>query len=200
MCCLNSWVNIEYSNRHLLNDNNSHFDLKRESKTIGSSKGLIGSVSLHIAHGETTWWLEKLPIGISKKYVRLDKDSVEETAKNISIGWETKDALVVEGPFVIKYENKYYLTYSANHTRSHHYAVGYAVSNSPLGPFKKYENNPILFQNGIFYGLGHHSFTTTKDKKKLIIACHSRFIETKFIKDMNNETILMIEDMNNKID
>lgn len=157
--------------------------------------------------------------GTNKIYASMMDDdlmSINKDSERLLIvaeeEWETKDALVVEGPFVLKYENKYYLTYSANHTRSHHYAVGYAVSNSPLGPFMKYENNPILFQNGIFYGLGHHSFTTTKDKKKLIIACHSHFSETKFkprmlclsyakfIKDMNNETILMIEDMNNKID
>jgi len=93
-------------------------------------------------------------------YVRFDNGNVIYAAKmNESLSgfdeenekflfradreWELKDCQVVEGPFVLKHKGKYYLTYSANHTRSEDYAIGYAVSDSPLGPFEKYENNPI---------------------------------------------------------
>ncbi len=51
---------------------------------------------------------------------------------------------VTEGPTVIKQGNLYYLIYSANDFRSPDYAVGYAVSKNPLGPWKKFEGNPIL--------------------------------------------------------
>lgn len=137
--------------------------------------------------------------GIYKETERLLIEAEEE--------WETKDALVVEGPFVLKYNNKYYLTYSANHTRSHEYAIGYAVSSSPLGPFKKYKKNPILYKNEKFKGLGHHSFTTTKDRNNLIIACHCHYSSeqfkprmlclsyAKFVKNKNNETILTINEI-----
>jgi hypothetical protein len=37
--------------------------------------------------------------------------------------------------------------YSANHFGGQHYAVGYATSSSPLGPFKKAANNPVLQKN-----------------------------------------------------
>ena len=50
---------------------------------------------------------------------------------------------VTEGPTVLKKNNRYYLLYSANDFRNPDYAVGYAVSESPLGPWKKAEGNPI---------------------------------------------------------
>ena len=86
--------------------------------------------------------------------------------------WETKDCLVAEGPFVLKHNGIYYLTYSANHTRCQDYAIGVAMSQSPVGPFVKFEGNPILHKNDKFCGVGHHSFTTSKDGKTLICAYH----------------------------
>ena len=77
--------------------------------------------------------------------------------------WETLDCLVAEGPYVLKHKGLYYLTYSANHTRSEDYAMGYAVSDSPIGNFRKYQGNPILKkQNGIV-GVGHNSFVRAED-------------------------------------
>ena len=77
--------------------------------------------------------------------------------------WETKDCLIAEGPFVLKHNGLYYLTYSCNHTRCIDYAVGYAVSDNPLGPFKKFEGNPIMKRRGILLGVGHHSFFRAVD-------------------------------------
>jgi beta-xylosidase len=78
--------------------------------------------------------------------------------------WETVDCLIAEGPFVLKHKGLYYLTYSCNHTRCVDYAVGYAVSDSPIGPFKKFEGNPILKKSGNLVGVGHHSFVCTEDR------------------------------------
>lgn len=86
--------------------------------------------------------------------------------------WETRDCLVTEGPFMLKHNGKYYLTYSANHFRSPDYAIGYAVSDSPLGPFTKYEGSPIFHKNKEVNGVGHHSFTTSKDGKQMICVYH----------------------------
>lgn len=70
--------------------------------------------------------------------------------------WETVMANVVEGPTVIKHNGWYYLIYSANHFLSKSYAVGYAVSKSPLGPFVKNVANPILSTaNTGVPGVGH---------------------------------------------
>lgn len=86
--------------------------------------------------------------------------------------WELKDCEVVEGPFVLKHNGKYYLTYSANHTRCEDYAIGYAVSDSPFGPFVKYEGNPILHKTDEVNGTGHHSFTQSLDGKELVCVYH----------------------------
>lgn len=71
---------------------------------------------------------------------------------------------VTEGPTVVKYNDLYYLIYSANHYRSPHYAVGYATSSSPLGPWKKAENNPVLSRDLIQKnGTGHGDFFQSKE-------------------------------------
>lgn len=89
--------------------------------------------------------------------------------------WETLDCRVAEGPFALKHNELYYLSYSVNHTRCEDYAVGYAVSDKPFGPFVKAKNNPILHKPADLVGTGHHSFMPTADKDKYICAfhCHS---------------------------
>lgn len=73
---------------------------------------------------------------------------------------------VTEGPTVLKYNDLYYLLYSANHYRSPYYAVGYAISESPLGPWVKAESNPVLSRKLIQkYGTGHGDFFQGKDGK-----------------------------------
>jgi len=86
--------------------------------------------------------------------------------------WETRDCLVAEGPFVLKHKGLYYLTYSCNHTRSQDYAIGYALSEKPLGPFVKYEGNPILSKTESVVGVGHHSFCSSADARTLLCAYH----------------------------
>lgn len=85
--------------------------------------------------------------------------------------WEVTDpkVRVSEGPFVLKHNGMYYLTYSCNHFQSQDYAVGYAVSENPLGPWKRYEGNPILHRHGGYYGTGHHSFLNTSDGMNWIV-------------------------------
>ena len=86
--------------------------------------------------------------------------------------WEQVSGRVTEGPFVLKHNGKYYLTYSGNGYDAKEYAVGYAVSGSPLGPYEKYAGNPILSYTSKLYGPGHHSFTVSPDDKELIIVYH----------------------------
>lgn len=48
--------------------------------------------------------------------------------------WETRDNRVAEGPWVIKYRNRYYMMYNANHTSTRwgNYALGVAEADAPL--------------------------------------------------------------------
>jgi hypothetical protein len=69
-----------------------------------------------------------------------------------------------EGPWVEYHKGKYYLSYSCNPYKSRAYLVAQAVSDSPMGPFRKLED----FENNILIscdaqtrddisGPGHHS-------------------------------------------
>lgn len=83
--------------------------------------------------------------------------------------WENTDKdewSVTEGPSVIKHNNWYYMVYSANHFRSKDYAVGYAISAHPLGPWKKYEGNPIIHRSNTGYnGSGHGDLVKTPNNE-----------------------------------
>lgn len=74
-----------------------------------------------------------------------------------------------EGPFVLKRNGTYYLTYSANHYQNPNYGVGYATSSSPLGPWSKYAGNPILTKTDKIQGVGHHSFISMSEHCHYII-------------------------------
>lgn len=81
--------------------------------------------------------------------------------------WETQQGMWNEGPFVLKHNGKYYLTYSANYFGSKYYAVGYATSDSPLGTYTKPDNLPIMGIDpnedsnwSYFDGTGHAMFLT----------------------------------------
>jgi beta-xylosidase len=102
---------------------------------------------------------------------------------------------VTEGPSVIKHNNIYYLFYTANDFRNPDYAVGYATSNSPYGPWEKYAGNPIISKKNIgINGTGHGDFVKD-EQNNLIYVFHTHFsdsaakprrttmIKIKFVKD-----------------
>ncbi|MDQ6764420.1 MAG: family 43 glycosylhydrolase, partial [Bacteroidota bacterium] len=95
--------------------------------------------------------------------------------------WEntTHGYPVTEGPSILKHNNLYYFVYTANDFRNPEYAVGYAVSNSPYGPWKKYSGNPILSRKNIGKnGTGHGDFI--KDEKgNLFYVFHTHNSDTK---------------------
>jgi len=70
--------------------------------------------------------------------------------------WETRGARIAEGPWMLKRDGVYYLMYSASPADGPNYAVGYATSQSPTGPFVKHPGNPIARQGNGVYGPGHH--------------------------------------------
>jgi beta-xylosidase len=74
------------------------------------------------------------------------------------------------------------MMYSANYFGGKNYAVGYATSKSPLGPFKKAANNPVLQKNvekgGVVTGTGHNSITYSPDGKEMFCVYHGRTTAT----------------------
>lgn len=76
-----------------------------------------------------------------------------------------------EGPFVFKHNDIYYMTYSANDTGFEHYGVGIATAKHPLGPWIKYDDNPLMttdLPRGIS-SPGHNSLVTAPDGNIYII-------------------------------
>ncbi len=87
-----------------------------------------------------------------------------------------------EGSFAFVNNNKIYMMYSANFFGGKNYAVGYATSDHPLGPFTKAENNPVLQKNtsqgGIVTGTGHNSVVRSKNGKQMYCVYHGRTSKT----------------------
>ncbi len=77
-----------------------------------------------------------------------------------------------EGAFMIKRKGKYYLMWSEFDTRDPRYSVSYAMSDSPMGPFVKEKNNPILKAKAMVKGAGHHSVVQVPGEDNWYIAYH----------------------------
>ena len=87
--------------------------------------------------------------------------------------WELVDARVAEGPSVFRHKGIYYMLYSANHTRSQDYAVGYATAPSPYGPWTKALGNPVFRRDspnaGGLVGIGHGAPFKDKDDNLMYV-------------------------------
>ncbi len=77
-----------------------------------------------------------------------------------------------EAPFVIRHGDTYVMTYSANGFYDPRYAVGYATAPSPLGPWTKAEDNPILQRTDGVSGPGHNSMVLSPDGSEWFAVYH----------------------------
>lgn len=98
-----------------------------------------------------------------------------------------------EGPFVIKREDRYYLTYTGNHFLSTGYRVNYAVSHNPLSGFLPFEDNPVLVNTeGTGVGLGHSCSILGPDLTTYFIVYHN--LNQDASRDLNIDRIGWISD------
>jgi len=95
---------------------------------------------------------------LTKDLKQIKEESIKPCL-NAREAWENtahSEWPVSEGPTVLKHKGYYYLLYSANDFRNPDYAVGYATSRSPLGPWKKHAGNPIISKEKLgINGTGH---------------------------------------------
>lgn len=80
-----------------------------------------------------------------------------------------------EGAFVFKHHDTYYLTYSANHYEEPIYGIGYATAKSPLGPWRKAPDNPLVSRRpdlGVS-GPGHNCVLHSADGRETIMVYHA---------------------------
>lgn len=112
-----------------------------------------------------------------------------KTLKDKNSEWENRSVTLdsvnrrwTEGSYLLKKNSTYYMMYSANHYADENYAIGYATSKSPLGPFKKSDNNPILEKNshkgGNVTGTGHNSVLYIENLDKIFCVYHGRTSKT----------------------
>ncbi len=82
--------------------------------------------------------------------------------------WE---GAVVEGPYVLRRGDTYYLFYSGNACcgRECNYALGVARAKDPLGPWEKCPANPILAGNDAWRCPGHGSLVTDADNRTWLL-------------------------------
>lgn len=80
---------------------------------------------------------------------------------------------VAEGGYMFKRDEYYYLLYTANHFLDPHYSMGYATSKNPLGPWKKYEGNPILSKTETVHGPGNGMLVKSPDGTETFLVYHT---------------------------
>ncbi len=128
--------------------------------------------------------LLKPPVSLADKQAEWESRSV--TSREVNRRW-------TEGSTTFRKGDTYYIMYSANNFAGQNYAVGYGTSTSPLGPFTKASNNPILEKNvakgGNVTGTGHNSVTWSPDGKEMFCVYHARTTAT------GNDRVVFIDRM-----
>lgn len=88
---------------------------------------------------------------------------------HVSQVWEEIWPRVNEGPFVVKHNGLYYMTYSANSYESPFYGIGCATAPHVFGPWTKYAENPLLQKPGDLVGVGHSAMFKDKQGRLRIV-------------------------------
>lgn len=78
-----------------------------------------------------------------------------------------------EAPYVMRYADKYVMFYSAPGYDMPVYSVGYALADSPTGPWTKPLGIPILTRTPSVSGPGHNSVTTSPDGREYFMVYHT---------------------------
>lgn len=144
-----SVIPISIQDPALFVDDNGRVYLYEESSNVHPLKG----VELDPANNY-------LPIEEEKDLINLNPEKH---------GWErfgedhsSEMAPYLEGPWMTKYNDTYYLQYGAPGTEFNVYGDGVYTSENPLGPFEYASYSPVSYKpNGFVTGAGHGS--TVKD-------------------------------------
>lgn len=126
-------------------------------------KAIEGNSNLYIAPMKTPWQLAGEPVMLSKP----------------EFDWEIRGFWVNEGPSVVKYGGRIFISYSASAT-DENYAMGLLWADEDadlLDPASWHKSpEPVLktcYEHGI-YGPGHNSFTLAEDGETVMLVYHAR--------------------------
>ncbi|HHX66691.1 MAG TPA: family 43 glycosylhydrolase [Gallicola sp.] len=137
-----------------------------------------GKIYLYLSQDQVDNESSVYGMELSSDMVSIKKDTITGPLVYVSQSWESPSSTHRwnEAPFVFKQNGKYYMTYSANYYASSLYAIGYAVSDSPLGEYQKPDDNPLLQATEdwpFLSGPGHCSIFPSADGTELFMAYHS---------------------------
>lgn len=117
--------------------------------------------------GNNIWIAE-----LEKDYVTIKKETMKPCI-HVSQKWEEVWPRVNEASYILKHQGTYYMTYSANSYESPLYGIGCATATDVMGPWTKYEENPLLLTPGELVGAGHSAmFTDKAGKLRLVYHAH----------------------------
>lgn len=139
-------------------------DLKNYMYFVRFNDGLNKSMNFNRFNGELDIWVCEL----EENLLEVKPGSMRKCI-SVSQSWEGAWPHINEACNVIAQNGKYYMIYSANSYESQNYGIGYATATSPLGPWIKYDQNPILQLHGDLVGVGHGSMFNDKTGKLRIV-------------------------------
>lgn len=153
------------------------FRQKEQAPMFTREKAIDNSLFID-TDGTPYLYFDRFNDGLNIWVAELDDDLMtikENTLRQCikqSQKWEFEG--VNEGSFVTKHGDTYYMTYSGNGYTCPEYGIGVATASSPLGPWTKYESNPIFQfpQNreyGRLEGVGHSAMFHDKDGNLRIV-------------------------------
>lgn len=151
---------------------------KTSDRFLFEHKGIDGHIMFD-DNGKIYLYYSYFAPGCSEIWIcEMDENlNVKPETNRIIRSPEGMEGHINEGPFVLKHNGYYYLTYSGEDYKSPDYSVYVAVSSSPDGPFIKQSSNPVLTRTDYIYGTGHHCFISNPEGQ-LYIAYHSHYSPT----------------------
>lgn len=114
--------------------------------------------------------------GDCKVVVRAKYDwTLFEANRRMDVYGATFDWHTIEGPCVVKRNNRYYCFYSGSNWQSERYGVDYVVADHPMGPYSGQGDSPRVLHGipGNVRGPGHHSIARGPGGRSEYIVYHA---------------------------
>ena len=153
--------------------------VQHEKKPLIADEKCIDNTLFIDDDGRAYMYFDRFNDGLNIWAVEMEDDYVtmkKETMRpciHVSQAWEEVWPRVNEGCFVIRHDGTYYMTYSGNGYESPYYGIGCATADSPLGPWTKYDHNPLLQNPGDLVGVGHSAmFRDKAGNLKIVFHAH----------------------------
>lgn len=158
--------------------NDDKTPLTNDKDFIGGQPFVDSDGSVYLVYTRTTGGnrLYGAKISLSGGKAEIDL-STETLLLEPTEPWENAKASVVECGYIIRHGNLYYLMYSGGNYNST-YGTGYATAESPLGPYTKYDKNPVLTSNDQAFGVGASTVFTSPDGSEHFILYLRNFSPT----------------------